>query len=179
MRALIERRYGTASAGEAPRMAVALVSFSYAYGLPRDADLVFDARFLRNPFYDPILQPRTGIDADVAAYVEADPDFPAYMRMVEQLLGLLLPRFVQEGKKYVTIAVGCTGGRHRSVRIVEKLADHLRGADGNAGGRWWLHVAHRELARMGASGAFPLAVTFAGQGGDPAQTGETPRAPFI
>ena len=176
MRALIERRYGTASAGEAPRMAIALVSFSYAHGLPRDADLVFDARFLRNPHYDPILRPRTGLDADVAAYVEADPDFPAYMRMVEQLLDLLLPRFIQEGKKYVTIAVGCTGGRHRSVRIVEKLADHLRGADGDGGGRWWLHVAHRELARMDSGGAFPRALAPAGQDGGSVDTGEAPRA---
>jgi len=179
MRALIERRYGAASAGEAPRVAVALVSFSYAHGLPRDADLVFDARFLRNPHYDPILRPRTGLDADVAAYVEADPDFPAYMRMVQQLLDLLLPRFIQEGKKYVTIAVGCTGGRHRSVHIVEKLADHLRGADGDAGGRLWLHVAHRELARMGSSGAFPLALAPAGQGGGSVDTGNATRASSI
>ncbi|HJS85621.1 MAG TPA: RNase adapter RapZ [Acetobacteraceae bacterium] len=179
MRALIERRYGAASAGEAPRMAIALLSFSYAHGLPRDADLVFDARFLRNPHYDPILQPKTGLDADVAAYVEADPDFPAYMRMIEQLLDLLLPRFIQEGKKYVTIAVGCTGGRHRSVRIVERLANHLRGADGDADGRWWLHVAHRELARLGASGAFPRAGAQAGQGGNPMSRSEAPRASLI
>ncbi len=159
MRTLIERRYGATSAGEAPRVAVALVSFSYAHGLPRDADLVFDARFLRNPHYDPILRPKTGLDEAVAAYVEADPDFPAYMRMIEQFLDLLLPRFIQEGKKYVTIAVGCTGGRHRSVRIVEKLAEHLRrttgaaerSASGEAGARWWLHVAHRELVREEAA----------------------------
>jgi RNase adapter protein RapZ len=172
MRGLMERRYGAPSAGEAPQVAVALVSFSYAHGLPRDADLVFDARFLRNPHYDPILQPRTGLDADVAAYVEADPDFPAYMRMIEQLLDLLLPRFIQEGKKYVTIAVGCTGGRHRSVRIVEKLADHLRRTAGEVGARWWLHVAHRELSREGASAAFSLAAAPAHREGDAASADE-------
>ncbi len=187
MRELIERRYGATSAGEAPRVAVALVSFSYAYGLPRDADLVFDARFLRNPHYDPILQPRTGLDADVAAYIEADPDFPAFMRMIEQLLDLLLPRFIQEGKKYVTVAVGCTGGRHRSVRIVEKLADHLRRTAGAAGlavseasARWWLHVVHRELAREGArAAAFPLAMAPARRDGASANPGEAPRASSI
>ncbi len=144
MRALIERRYGAASPAAAPRLAVTLISFSYAHGLPRDADLVFDARFLRNPHYDPILRPMTGLDRNVAAYVEADPDFPAFLSMVEGLLGLLLPRFVQESKKYATIAVGCTGGRHRSVHIVEKLAECLCEGSGLR-----VHVAHRELAREG------------------------------
>jgi UPF0042 nucleotide-binding protein len=179
MRRLIERRYGAASAGEAPRVAIALISFSYAHGLPRDADLVFDARFLRNPHYDPILRPRTGLDADVAAYIEADPDFSAYMRMIEELLDLLLPRFIQEGKKYVTIAVGCTGGRHRSVRIVEKLADHLRYAAGEADARWWLHIAHRELAREGAAVAFALTGATEHRDGSSVGAGEAPRAPSI
>jgi UPF0042 nucleotide-binding protein len=176
MRALIERRYGAASAGDAPRLAIALVSFSYAHGLPRDADLVFDARFLRNPHYDPILRPRTGLDPEVAAYVEADPDFSAYMRMIEHLLDLLLPRFIQEGKKYVTIAVGCTGGRHRSVRIVEKLADHLRRAADKAGAQWSLHVAHRELARGGTTTPSPLGEPPRQSDGSSANTGQTPRA---
>jgi len=150
MRALIERRYNGPNASETPGPSITLVSFSYAYGLPRDADLVFDARFLRNPHYDPILQPKTGLDPDVAAYIDADPDFPAFLRMIQDLLGLLLPRFTQEGKKYATIAVGCTGGRHRSVHIVEELARSL----GNDDAGWRLHVAHRELAREGLSAAF-------------------------
>jgi UPF0042 nucleotide-binding protein len=151
MRAAIEARYGGADA-EARRLAVTLVSFSYARGLPRDADLVFDARFLRNPHYDPILRPLTGIDREVAAYVESDPDFPAFWRILVELLGLLLPRFVQEGKKYVTVAVGCTGGRHRSVHIVEKLAKHLAAGASDADPRsgFRLHVTHRELSREGA-----------------------------
>ncbi len=162
MRALIERRYDAASAPRARRLAVTLLSFSYAYGLPRDADLVFDARFLRNPHYDPILRPKTGLDAEVAAYVEADPDYPAFLRMVRDLLDLLLPRFIREGKTYATIAIGCTGGRHRSVHLVETLALHLgaHAIEGDGGGPagdktgWRLHVAHRELAREGMAAAY-------------------------
>ncbi|MGA9865966.1 MAG: RNase adapter RapZ [Acetobacteraceae bacterium] len=150
MRGLVERRYGTAGAAGAAGLSIALVSFSYAHGLPRDADLVFDARFLRNPHYDPILRPKTGLDPDVAAYIDADPDFPTFLRMIQDLLRLLLPRFTQEGKKYATIAVGCTGGRHRSVHIIERLALNL----GNDEAGWRLHIAHRELAREGLSAAF-------------------------
>lgn len=150
MRALIERRYGANGTSGPPGPSVTLVSFSYAHGLPRDADLVFDARFLRNPHYDPILGPKTGLDPEVGAYIDADPDFPTFLRMIQDLLELLLPRFTQEGKKYVTIAVGCTGGRHRSVHIVERLATDL--SKDEAG--WQLHVAHRELAREGLSAAF-------------------------
>jgi RNase adapter protein RapZ len=150
MRILIERQFGLGSA----EMAVSLVSFAYPHGLPRDADLVFDARFLRNPHYDTILRPRTGLDADVASYVEQDPDFRPFLSMVEGLIDLLLPRFVREGKKYVTIAVGCTGGRHRSVHVVECLAAHLarRTAAGAEEAGWLLHVSHRELARDGQAG---------------------------
>lgn len=178
MRVLIERCYGAAIPGEAPRLAVTLVSFSYAYGLPRDADLVFDARFLRNPHYDPILQPKTGLDADVAAYVEADPDFPAFLRMVEGLLDLLLPRFIREGKKYVTITVGCTGGRHRSVHVVERLARYLdqRAGSTGEGVSWRLHVAHRELAREGVTTAILADRPAARRDGSFANdTGEGPR----
>ncbi len=151
MRALVERHFASETALGVPPMAVTLISFAYPLGLPRDADLVFDARFLRNPHYDPILRPRTGHDPEVAAYVEADPDCAAFLDRVSGLLELLLPRFVQEGKKYVTIAVGCTGGRHRSVYIVERLAAHLasRFAAGDAVIAWRVHVAHRELAREG------------------------------
>ncbi len=107
------------------------MSFAYPRGLPREADLVFDARFLRNPHYDPILQPRTGLDPEVGAYIEADPDYQAFFGKVTELVELLLPRFVQEGKKYATITFGCTGGRHRSVYLVEALAAHLAA--------WWRH----------------------------------------
>jgi RNase adapter protein RapZ len=126
---------------------VTLTSFAFPAGLPRDADMVFDARFLRNPHYVTDLKPRTGRDPEVAAYIEADPDFAAFFARVRDLLGLLLPRFVQEGKKYANIAIGCTGGRHRSVHIVEKLTKTLTEAG------WRVTTTHRELARAGETPA--------------------------
>jgi UPF0042 nucleotide-binding protein len=158
LRRLIERHFGT-GAGQA-QLVVSLVSFAYPKGLPRDADLVFDARFLRNPHYDPILRPKTGMDRDVAAYVEADPDFANFFSRVTGLLELVLPRFVQEGKRYATITIGCTGGRHRSVHLIEKLANHLISlagtaiADRGTNANWRVFVTHRELARAGETDAF-------------------------
>jgi UPF0042 nucleotide-binding protein len=139
---------------------VSLLSFAYPLGLPREADLVFDVRFLRNPHYDPILRPRTGLDPEVGAFIAADPGFGPFFGKLNELIDWLLPRFVQEGKKYVTITIGCTGGRHRSVYVVEKLAEQLAARiaasqrfDG-AGEGWRLHVAHRELAREGHAAAY-------------------------
>jgi RNase adapter protein RapZ len=144
LRRLVEERYGpNADPAARPGLAVTLTSFAFPAGLPRDADMVFDARFLRNPHYVTALKPRTGRDPEVAAYIEADPDFAAFFARVRDLLGLLLPRFVQEGKKYANIAVGCTGGRHRSVHIVEKLTKTLTEAG------WRVTTTHRELARTG------------------------------
>ncbi len=154
MRRLVERHFGADQA--APRLVVTLLSFAYPHGLPPDADLVFDARFLRNPHYDPALRPSTGLDPAVGAYVAADPACAPFLAKVGDLLDLLLPRFVQEGKKYVTLAVGCTGGRHRSVYITERLAAFLadRVASGGVDENWRLHVAHRELAREGHASAY-------------------------
>ena len=154
LRAMVEARFGTPSTH--PGLTLSLTSFAYPKGLPPDADLVFDARFLRNPHYDPILRPKTGLDADVAAYVEADPDFEPYLSKITDLLRLLLPRFVEEGKKYTNIAVGCTGGRHRSVHAVQRLAQWLatlcaatpgERAAGRVG--WRVMVNHRELSGTG------------------------------
>lgn len=103
-----------------------VTSFGFSRGLPRDADLVLDMRFLRNPHWDPQLRPGTGLDADVSAYVAADPAYDAAMAQIESLLLLLLPRYQAEGKAYVTIAFGCTGGRHRSVHVAERMAARLR-----------------------------------------------------
>jgi len=124
-------------------LSISLISFAFPAGLPREAELVFDARFLRNPFYDTALRPGTGLDPAVAAYVTADPDYTGFLDRLTDLLDLLLPRFLQEGKKYATIAVGCTGGRHRSVTVVEHLASHLTEAG------WRVTATHRELAREG------------------------------
>jgi UPF0042 nucleotide-binding protein len=162
LRRMIEDHYGANPSGQ---LGLSLMSFAFPRGIPREADLVFDARFLRNPHYDPILRPLTGLAPEVGAYVEADPDCGRYFERIVNLVDLILPRFVQEGKKYATITIGCTGGRHRSVYLVEKLAAHLRAwmpvsdkagagaapaeapADSRTEAKWRLHVSHRELER--------------------------------
>jgi UPF0042 nucleotide-binding protein len=137
LRALIERR--CALSGE-QELAIELVSFAFPRGLPREADMVFDVRFLRNPFYVPELKPLTGLDPRVAAYVAADPDYVTFLSRMTGLIAPLLPRMVKEGKKYLTIAVGCTGGQHRSVTVAERLGQDLVAAG------WHVVVRHRELA---------------------------------
>ena len=117
---------GHVALDEKPQLRLAVMSFSFVRGLPRESDLVFDARFLRNPHYEPALRPLTGRDPAVAAFVEADPDYPGFIEGLEGLIRPLLPRFDAEGKAYLTIAVGCTGGRHRSVTVAERLASWLR-----------------------------------------------------
>jgi UPF0042 nucleotide-binding protein len=166
LRRLIERHFGADSDAEESRLVVSLISFAYPRGLPREADLVFDARFLRNPHYDPILRPRTGLDPEVSAFVKADPDFEAFFGSLTGLMDLLLPRFVQEGKKYATITIGCTGGRHRSVVLVEHLANALAARIAPGGGQdWRLHVTHRELAREGHDAAYLADRPAPGRGG--------------
>ena len=119
---------------------LSIQSFGFARGLPRNADLVFDMRFLRNPHWDPQLRPGTGLDAEVAQYVMADPAYEAAVSRIEDLLLLLLPRYKAEGKSYVTVAFGCTGGRHRSVHVAERVATRLRDAAFSP------TVRHRDLA---------------------------------
>ena len=136
LRGLIERRFRPAGAAG---LDITVISFGYPKGLPREAELVFDMRFLRNPHYDPALRPMTGKDAPVAAFVEADPDFAPFWARMTGLLDLLLPRYVAEGKKYLTVAIGCTGGKHRSVLVAERLAAHL------VAGGWRSDVIHRDI----------------------------------
>lgn len=119
---------------------LSVMSFGFARGVPRNADLVFDMRFLRNPHWVPALRPGTGLDADVAAYVADDPAYAEAVGRIEDLLLLLLPRYRAEGKSYLTVAFGCTGGRHRSVHVTERVAGRLRGAGFSP------TVAHRDLA---------------------------------
>jgi UPF0042 nucleotide-binding protein len=109
--------------GRGPTLRV--MSFGYRNGLPPEADLVIDLRWLRNPYYDPALREQTGVDAGVAAYVAADPDFPAFFSDLQQLLTLIVRRQADEGRAYFTIAMGCTGGRHRSVFMAERLGQWL------------------------------------------------------
>ncbi|MEH3160266.1 MAG: RNase adapter RapZ [Sphingomonas taxi] len=126
--ALAQQVRSTFAVADRDAPVLSIQSFGFARGLPRGADLVFDMRFLRNPHWDPVLRPGTGLDPDVAAYVAADPAYPAAMEQIGSLLELLIPRYRAEGKSYVTVAIGCTGGRHRSVHVAEHLADRLRGA---------------------------------------------------
>ena len=108
-----------------PGLSVFVTSFSFRRGLPREADLVFDVRFLDNPHYDSSLRPLTGRDSRVGDFIAKDPGFAAFFENLCRLLEPLLPRYAEEGKSYLTIAVGCTGGRHRSVFTAEKLAKWL------------------------------------------------------
>ena len=122
-----------------PGLGIFVTSFSFRHGLPRDADLVLDVRFLRNPHYIVGLKPLSGKDRAVGEYIAADPDFPAFFDQLCHWLKPLLPRYEREGKSYLTIAIGCTGGRHRSVYVAERLAEWLR-HDGRH-----VSVAHRDL----------------------------------
>ena len=121
----VREHFGGDGLGE-PTLSV--MSFGFSRGMPRNADLVFDMRFLRNPHWDPVLRPGTGLDADVAAHVIADPAYEEAVARIEGLLMLLIPRYRAEGKSYVTVAIGCTGGRHRSVHVAERIAGRLREA---------------------------------------------------
>ncbi len=126
-------------------MSIFVTSFSFRLGLPREADLVFDARFLANPHYVDALRPLTGCDEAVGAYIADDPDFEPFLDGVGSLLGKLLPRYAREGRAYLTIAVGCTGGRHRSVFAAEELARLLRERG------WRATLIHRDLEEAPAS----------------------------
>ncbi len=139
----LRRRIRTLFAGDESEsaMQVTLLSFGYKNGLPLDADLVFDCRFLPNPHWVDELRPLTGLDAPVRDYVLGQPAAGQFLDNLETLLEQLLPAYVAEGKAYLTIALGCTGGRHRSVAIAEELAQRLR-ADGDRVG-----VLHRDVEK--------------------------------
>lgn len=131
----------------ATRLAVSVHSFSYKRGLPRGVDMVFDCRFLRNPYWDPALRTMDGRADTVAQYVAADPRFAEFQSRLSGMMMLLLPAFEAEGKSYLSIALGCTGGQHRSVAMAETLARTL------AEGGWQVSIRHRELERRGSEGA--------------------------
>ena len=125
--------------GGSHHLTVSVQSFSYKRGLPRSADMVFDCRFLRNPFWEPSLRAMNGTDAPVAAYVSADPLFEAFAKQVLDLSLLVLPACKLEGKSHITLAFGCTGGQHRSVTLAEHHAFSL------AKQGWQVSIRHREL----------------------------------
>ncbi|MBI1273517.1 MAG: RNase adapter RapZ [Alphaproteobacteria bacterium] len=120
-----------------------ITSFAYRRGLPREADLVFDVRFLNNPHWQPHLRQMTGLDADVAEYIAQDPDYAKFLSGLGDWLITLLPRYAQEGKSYLTLAVGCTGGRHRSVLVAEQLGTII------AAQGYIVGIGHRDLDRRG------------------------------
>jgi RNase adapter protein RapZ len=132
------------SFGRTPReqnVQVGLVSFGYKHGLPRDADMVLDVRFLPNPHWIESLRPLPGTDPKVKAYVVGQKPYAEFMRRLRALLDATMPGYVAEGKSYLTIAVGCTGGRHRSVVVVNELAEYFEKRD------FTVTVDHRDLAR--------------------------------
>jgi RNase adapter protein RapZ len=118
---------------------VSLVSFGYRYGIPADADLVFDVRFLPNPFFVPRLRPFSGKDPRVGRYIRSFPQTGEFLRRVESLLLYLIPHYIQEGKSYLTVALGCTGGRHRSVALAEVIRRAIKKKGYSA------KVVHRDL----------------------------------
>ena len=120
---------------------MSIISFGFKHGTPLDVDTLLDVRFLPNPHYDPELRPLTGNDAPVREAVLGQADAQEFLERTSGLISFLLPRYVAEGKTYFTVGVGCTGGRHRSVAIVEELARRITEKDGDAD----LFVRHRDL----------------------------------
>ncbi|OIN85626.1 MAG: RNase adaptor protein RapZ [Alphaproteobacteria bacterium CG1_02_46_17] len=108
------------------KMNVTVMSFSYRHGLPREADLVIDVRFLRNPNWEASLKEKTGLDRDVQAFVKGDEVYSDFFEITKRFLDILVPRYRSEGKSYLTIAFGCTGGRHRSVTLAEEIGQYLK-----------------------------------------------------
>lgn len=135
LRRLVTGHFSGITGGE---LTLSVTSFAYRHGLPREADLVFDVRFLANPHYIETLRPLTGVDAAVRDYVEADPMYDMLMERLDALLDPLMPSYQREGKSYLTLAFGCTGGQHRSVVVAERFARRLRAAG------WSVVLYHRD-----------------------------------
>nr|WP_156255372.1 RNase adapter RapZ [Sandarakinorhabdus oryzae] len=162
LRARIAERFGS---GFSPGLTVTILSFGFSAGLPRDADLVFDMRFLANPHWDIALRPLTGEDERVAAHVAADPLYAPTLDKIDDLVRSLLPGYAREGKAYLTIAIGCTGGRHRSVAVARALAARLEQAGQNVA------LVHRDIAKQAGDAAVvagdPLTDSQKRRDGDP------------
>jgi len=136
MRRSLQGHFGVAGQN---RLSIFVSSFGYRNGLPRDADLVFDVRFLKNPHYELTLRPLTGQDRVVGEYIETDAGFRPFFDRLKNLLELLLERYTAEGKSYLTIAIGCTGGHHRSVYTAETLGKWLTERNDS------VQIRHRDL----------------------------------
>ncbi|NJL27574.1 MAG: RNase adapter RapZ [Thermoanaerobaculia bacterium] len=140
VRRAIYREFGSELRG-APKMVVSLVSFGFKHGIPSGSDLVFDVRFLANPHFLPALRELSGCDRPVLDFLDAERDFADLLARLEELFLFLLPRYRLENRSYLTIAIGCTGGRHRSVATCERLSRRLE-ANG-----WTVRLHHRDLER--------------------------------
>jgi UPF0042 nucleotide-binding protein len=138
LKRLVTRRF---VAGEEAKLGVTVVSFGFRFGIPTHADLVLDVRFLPNPFFIPELKPFPGTDRRVSEFVLGQPDARAFLDRLVELLAFLLPRYRAEGKSYLTIAIGCTGGKHRSVAVAAALTARLE-ADGQPVRLW-----HRDVEK--------------------------------
>ncbi len=139
---LKERLFGVLPQQPGTEVVVQILTFAFKRGIPLEADLVFDVRFLTNPYWEPRLKPHSGLHADVRAFVLAQPAADRFLTLLTELLELTLPAYRAEGKSRVTVAIGCTGGYHRSIVLAEELAERLRRE-----GRESVTVFHRELER--------------------------------
>jgi UPF0042 nucleotide-binding protein len=130
------------AAGHVPggQLVVTILSFGFKHGIPVDSDLLFDVRFLPNPHFVPVLRPHTGRDADVVKYINKSGASQEFLTHTLNLLKFLIPQYVHEGKTYLTIGIGCTGGRHRSVALAERLAEYLARFDVR------IQIEHRDCA---------------------------------
>ena len=139
LRAHIQARFGHQD--KAQHLLVSCLSFGFKNGVPLDADMVFDVRFLPNPHFVPEFRKLTGLDPKVAAYVRKFPQTREFLDRVTELMLYLLPHYVEEGKSYLTVAFGCTGGQHRSVMMAEEIAKHLKKAG------YQVKALHRDMPR--------------------------------
>ncbi len=144
LRATVYEEFGSSSAGG---LTVNIVSFGFKFGVPAGVDLVFDVRFLPNPYFVSELRERPGTDRRVQRFLRDHPGFDELVERLEDLLAYLLPKFRDENRSYLTVGVGCTGGRHRSVAVSEAVADRL------VAGAWQIRLQHRDIGRQRQAGS--------------------------
>jgi UPF0042 nucleotide-binding protein len=142
LRELRERLFASIAELQPDTMTIQLISFGFKFGIPLEADMVFDTRFIQNPYYVPELRELSGLTEPVRSFVLAQPGAGEYLDLIDRMLEFTIPAFADEGKSRLTVGIGCTGGRHRSIVFAEELAECLRSQDFGPGA-----VVHRELDR--------------------------------
>lgn len=157
LRRILIAHFGPASGGVG-HMVTRIVSFGFKYGAPVDADIVLDVRFLDNPYFVPELKPMTGLDEPIVRYVLSSPETREFMGRARALLEYVIPKYEREGKSYLTVAIGCTGGRHRSVVIADALARELSSTAATPVG-----VVHRDVDRGQVANAVPSSAAVVGE----------------